>query len=99
MGEEGFSVEVWEERDSPREVRKARSSASAASSRVRVGGGSAEGASWLENGEVVSRGALSWGENWGGSDISDWLGSPIGDVEVEELFGEAHSHPIAVCLV
>lgn len=45
VGEEGLAGEVWEEEGSWREVRKARSSASAASSRLGVGVGSVEGAS------------------------------------------------------
>ena len=96
-GEEGFLAEVWEEGGSEREVRKARSSASAASSRVRVRVGSVEAVSWEVNEEVVSLGALSWEENWGGSDESDELDSRTGVVEFEESFGEVHSHPIAVC--
>ena len=96
VGGEGFSGDAWVERDSSREVRKARSSASAASSRVRARVGSARGASWVENGEVVSLGALSWDENWAGSDGSECLDSRIGVVESEESFGEVHSHPIAV---
>ena len=71
VGEGEFLVGFWEERDSSREVRKARSSASAASSRVRAGVDSAEGASWVEDGEAVSLGALSWDENWGASDSSE----------------------------
>ena len=96
VGEEESLGDDWGERNSSREVRKARSSASAASSRVRVGVGSEEGASREENGEVVSLGALSLDENWGESDGSDWLESRIEVEEVEESFGEFHSHPIAV---
>ena len=64
MGDERVLVEFWGDRGSSREVRKARNSASAASSRVRVGVGSVERASWVENGEMVSLATLSWGRNW-----------------------------------
>ena len=64
VGDEGILVELWGGRGSSREVRKARSSASAASSRVRVGVGPVEGASWVENWEVVSLATLSWDGNW-----------------------------------
>lgn len=71
VDEDRVLVEFWGVRGSSREVRKARSSASAASSRVRVGVGSVEGASWVGNGEVVSLATLTWDRNWPRSDESD----------------------------
>lgn len=97
MGDERVLVEFWGDRGSSRVVKKARSSASAASSRVRVGVGLVEGASWVVNGEVLSSATLSWDRNWPRSDGSDCLEPRIGDVGVGESFGEVHSHPIAVC--
>ena len=98
VGDEGVLVGFWVDRGCWRVVRKSGWSAEAPSSRVRVGVGSVEGASWVENGEVVSSAILLGDRDGPCSDGSDCLEPRIGDVEAEESFGEVHSHPIAVCL-